>query len=110
MNDDDEALQAFVAGATPPEALDALVADFELPFGEFLEWGEPTMGFLPSGALMEVTLPMRFGSGRLALTVRIRSDCRVRAAEVRAGFDPTNVPYTPPAYVDLVRDDSRESK
>ena len=103
VNDDDETIQAFVAGATPPEALDALVADFELPFGEFFEWGEPTMGFLPNVVHLEVTLPMRFRSGQLELTVRIRSNCRVRAAEVRSGFDPATVPYKPSTYVDLDR-------
>jgi hypothetical protein len=103
VNDDDEMLQALTADAMRPEVLDTLVADFRLPFGEFLGWDEPTMGFVPSVVHVEITLPMRFRSGRLALTVKILSDCRVVGAGVRAGFDPTTVPYTPPAYVDVDR-------
>jgi hypothetical protein len=103
VNDHVETLEALTADAMRPEALDALVGDFDLPFGEFLGAGEPTMGFYPDSVLLEVALPIRFRSGRVALTFRIRSDCRVVWARVRAGFDPATVPYTPPAYVDVDR-------
>jgi dienelactone hydrolase len=107
VKDDDETLKALTVDTMRPEALDALVANFDLPFGEFLGADEPTMGFLPSPDILELRLPLIFRSGRLALTVSIRSDCQVAGATIRAGFDPATVPYKRPAYVDLDRFDER---
>ena len=44
VKDDDETLKALTVDTMRPEALDALVANFDLPFGEFLGADEPTMG------------------------------------------------------------------